>query len=140
MPEPATSTTIPERQFAEQLGVPSNRLRTVRKKVLKPTEDYVQKGKELHLSGRGQETILKTLGITPEPATAADYVTIEVKNSVLNPRIIMGCVLGDPKTIVRCRVKNNSKFISGMQLTKCRLISEGLYQFEGKSPRFKGKW
>lgn len=135
--------TIPERQFAEQLGLPAERLRIVRKKVLKPNEDYVQKGKELHISEGGQKTVLNTLGVNSEVSslTVSDYVMIEVKKCVRNPRIIMGIVVGnDPKKLVRCRVHDNVKFIPGMKLNKCRLVFEGLYQFEGRAPRFKGKW
>jgi hypothetical protein len=140
MSDTPPSTTIPERQFAEKLGVPADRLRVVRKQLLNPKVDYVQKGKELHLSETGQQSILTHLGLNTEvPAPLSDYVEIEVKKTVINPRIILGCVVGTLK-IVRCRVHNNAKFIPGMRLNKCRLVADGLYQFEGRAPRFRGKW
>lgn len=45
----------------------------------------------------------------------------------------------DNKGLVRVRVRDNAKFVHGMEMT-CRHVQSDLWELVGRGPRYRGRW
>jgi hypothetical protein len=137
---------IAERELAERLGVPVDRVRELRSDVFAKKE-----GRRILISPEGVKSISEALadesavgslvlekkGAGEELGDEGDeYFEVVTKKIPMNPRLVLGEWLGQP---VRVRVPDSKKFVPGMRM-KCRLVEGDVMALVGRGPRFKGKW
>ena len=139
-PEPAA--TFSEKEASERLGISIEAVTMMRRAHLSNGIDFTREKQLIRFSPSGMDKLVSRLGERPqegEPLQAGKVVTLIVDRSNFpNPRILMAVQPGST-TVVRVRVKDSKNWMRGMEIPNCRYVGAGLYHYEGRQPRFRGK-
>lgn len=133
-------------------------MRLIRKTVLKKNTDWTIIGRDIVISQVALEKVLEFLRNTSNATLPADFTDclvngagekqtppaagqeaqeLIVKRVYPNPRLLLAI---DPAGAdVRVRVRNNQNFVPKMKISAVP-IGDGLYQMQGRCPRYKGRF
>ena len=140
-----------ERLLAVRLGVSRGSLDEFRRAELKKNGDWTKRGREIFLAETALQLLLKKLGSPDldcsdcrEKTDLADAgngtIELAVTRVFPNPHLLE-CVNPSTQERVRVRVSRNENFRPRMMLkAKPDALAAGLYQLEGRTPRFPGRW
>lgn len=145
---------ISQHALATALGISPEDLKKLRDELLVPGEDWLP-GKPVTFAESGAKKIRAALELpasgadtgtgSPEPSVEKKPVAERVPLTVLRPakgtKLIVWCKAGDDRT-VRLLVKDNVNFTAGMIALRCvaHPTQPDLYHFEGRLPRWKGRF
>ncbi len=157
-----------ESELVSRLGLARKRVRDVRAAALVRGDDWTHTGGMVRYSEEGQKKLLAALSVPPDgaavpppaapaaPAAAPEHLApkkteepapaegepkpgdaheLVVTKKFLN-RAIVQARFG--KTLVRVRVKDSRKLVSGMFI-RCQHIEKDLWKMTERLPRFPGK-
>lgn len=147
---------ITQKDLATALGIAPADLKKLRDEHLQPGADWIP-GQPIVYAPEGVKKIRAALGL-PEPPASADAdtppdpspaqknrATARVALTVIRPargntRIVL-CRTADGRQ-VNLRVKQNAHFTGGMIIPTCvqSPLSAELYDYEGRLPRWKGRF
>lgn len=139
-----------ETRTADALGVPRVRIRALRQKHLKASEDFTRRGNSIVLTVAGVEKMTKLVkaesaAIKAErakdmPSGPPERLKLVVQRIPANPRLLL-CLKPDDKTQRQylVRVRTNENFTPKMELEAVN-GGQNLWQFTGRLPRRKGRW
>ena len=146
----STITILTETALADELGVTRAILKNLREKHaadLPPGEAWRKDGTVIVWTLEGRAALLRLLElekIAPMPPAlpqTPDYVHLVVTRVVRNPRIVLAERKEGPPGEVRLRVRDSANFRPGMVCEKCRPTgTPDLFNLEGRTPRFRGRW
>lgn len=148
---------ITQKDLASALGIAPTELKKLRDEHLQPHTDFTP-GQPIVYAPSGIKKIRAALDL-PEPVASADAdtppvpspseknrATARVALAVIRPargntRIVL-CQTQDERRPVNLRVKNNANFTPGMIVPTCvqSPLSAELYDYEGRLPRWKGRF
>jgi len=139
IPDNPPDSTYSEEACAERLGIPLEAVKSIRASYLIPGPDFTRTGHFVRVSRTGLDKMAQLLGEKNAGPDGQEIRTLIVTAAnLMNPRIVMAMAPGD-STPLRVRVKSAEKWLRGMAIPKCRKIGDGLYAYEGRQPRFKGR-
>ena len=154
---------ISEKEAAEQIGVPQEKLKEIRDGLERGKDWNIVRGAIL-LTKTAVATVLGKLGLkdvadlpekkdpppatTPEPVPPASVqmamqrpgteAILVMARKWRNSRIVGAHRQGSTE-ILRVRVKDNENFVLGMEIP-ARHVAQDLWELVGKCPRRRGKW
>lgn len=142
-PSSSPPCLVPERDFAKKIGVPRGVLRMMRHRgELTEEADFVRLEGTVQLLDAGVKKVRAHLGL---PAGNGDQeppperVTLIVDRPAPgNPKIVLCHTERGAK--VRLRVRHNINFVPGMRVSNCVQEHADLFCFEGRLPRWRGKY
>lgn len=125
------------------MGVPRGALRTMRKNELREGDDFERQAGAVILLESGQKKVQEALGVPAGVSCAPERPPIRVTLTVDAP------ARGNPKIVhcrtekglrVRLRVRDNMNFTPGLAVPNCVQEHADLFCFEGRLPRWRGKF
>jgi hypothetical protein len=152
------------RALAQQLGLSEDDLKSIRDELLEPFTHWIP-GKPIHFTLAGVAAVRAFVGLdgadastardsgppgasaAPEKKNAERVTLIVIRPAKGNDRIVLcheldaqGAPLAGPQ--VRLQTRTNKNFTKGMRVPNCvrSQISPTYFTFEGRSPRWKGRF
>lgn len=147
-----TETELSEAAAGEVLGLRESEVKRLRREMLKEGDGFSRAGRAVRITSAGMQVIAEAVaaGVEEKKRAAVSAVVVNVgpvvfrdlvvDSIVTNPRLVLAHYLAEGIPVrVRCRVRSSVNFTRGTVMVGCREVTETLFAYEGRLPRFRGE-